>query len=331
MRTPALLLPLLVLPLACGRLSAIDRVDDAGGEGPVTDGAALLDVSAAAVDGVAPFHDAGGPPEASPAADGAPVGDALDALARVCLLAASCGAGMSPPQAIDASACTATVAAALPDDPVAARLFGCAASRSCAELGACVGTERILLHAYSPQSQCQGSSIVAPDGSTYDCAVVGLTCVKETLGERAYCAASACGPTTSPTCNGDRVEQCVDDIPSSRRCAGGTCSAGQCVGAGPACDPVHTPDTCSGSSRVSCVGGRLAALDCATEPIRSQCASGACTHPASSHAPCLTGNSSCSGDDVVLCVDGEERRVSCPGIGFSSCTPAAGSQEVRCR
>jgi hypothetical protein len=312
---------LLLLCVGCGRAGL-----DAGELAPTPE---------PEVDAAHPETDAAAPLDAAIDAARTDASDAatnpLDLLARVCTLAASCGATMTPPQPLEPSNCTEMIATHVPDDPVAARFFGCAGARTCSALLACLGSELLLLQIYSPNSQCQGTSIVGPAGQTYDCAPLGLTCVHEGIGERAYCAAKACGPAFTSSCNGDTLERCSDNVFLTSACPGGTCSVDHCVGSGAACDPVHTPGACSGTAATNCVGGQLDTVDCAGQPLRSACSAGQCLAPADGGPACLSGNSMCMGTDAIICTASQWRTVSCPELGFQSCVRDPNSSLVSCR
>jgi hypothetical protein len=251
-------------------------------------------------------------------------------VARLCAIAASCGAAMNPPQALSASQCTGTVVAGVPDDPVTTRFQACAGATSCAALRACLQNDLLLLQTFAPNAACSGTAIVAA-GRTYDCAGLGLVCVHELIGERAYCAAAACGPMFTSSCAGDTLERCTDNIRETTDCAaaGATCAAGQCVGAGAACDPSRSGN-CAGTVATSCLGGRLATADCARQPLRTRCDGGRCVLPATAR-PCLVGNSMCSGTSAVICAAGEWQTVDCRALGFAGCAALGATNEVACR
>src|SRR5258708_3401409 len=80
-------------------------------------------------------------------------------VARLCVLAASCGAAMNAPRQLSASQCTATVIAGLPDDPVTTRFYSCAGATSCDALRTCLENDLLLLKTFSPNSDCDGTSI----------------------------------------------------------------------------------------------------------------------------------------------------------------------------
>jgi hypothetical protein len=266
------------------------------------------------------------------ATGGAP---SLAGVARLCTLAASCGAQLSSPIVLSASACSSTVLEAWPEDPVTAHFVACAGATSCASLFACLGSDLILLKRFSPGSLCQGDFIAA-DGHRYDCRAVGLTCVHEIIGERAYCALRACGATATVSCRGTVLERCNDNVYSEVDCAasGATCAGGQCVGAGAACDPVRTPGTCAGSVSRVCVNGGLAVYDCSRELLRTECVNGMCEYPIGAGGDCLIGNSMCDGSNAIVCAGpggGSWRTVDCRALGFNGCVLPTNSSEVICR
>lgn len=257
-----------------------------------------------------------------------------DDFARLCTLAASCGARLVPAATISASQCTSTLYDAWPDDPVTAHFVSCAGAGDCAALFACLGSDLLLLKKFSPNSQCQGNSIVR-EGHHYDCGAVGLTCVKELIGERAYCAKKACGEMFTMTCKGDTIERCSDNVFDTIDCArsGATCSQGQCVGAGAVCDSLHTPASCAGPVLTTCLNGRLAKQDCSREPLRTQCNGGQCGYP-QGNIDCLIGNAMCMGTSAVICAGpggGTWRAIDCRTLGFQTCGHPANSSEVICQ
>jgi hypothetical protein len=272
-----------------------------------------------------------GEPDGGTGADLAPV-YGVGEVARLCLLAASCGAGMSPPQALSASNCTATVIGGVPDDRVATRFYRCAGATRCDALVGCLGSDLFLLHDFSPNSGCSGSSIVVA-GRSYDCAGVGLTCAAEIIGERAYCADAVCGAMFTTSCSGDTLQRCDDNVLSTTDCnaVGASCVGGQCVGRGDACDPQRTDGSCSGTQATVCVGGRLATQDCARQPLRTQCLNGQCNVPPM-NGDCLIGNASCNGTSAVICAgSGGWQTIDCRVLGFQGCGVLAGTGEVICR
>jgi hypothetical protein len=190
---------------------------------------------------------------------------------------------------------------------------------------------------------------VLPSGQTLgdDCRSAGLVCEED--GEGASCGTAPCDESnTKATCNGDDIVTCeVGGALRSEPCSlyvatgctgdgsgGTTCEtrvaetcavvngSAVCVGTGDACDETSFHNRCSGTSIVSCTGGKTATFDCTTED-----ANATCQVTSNGSAQCVGTGSQC--DDttpetcekgvITYCSWGTRMTVDCTQYGLAGC------------
>ncbi|MBI4700404.1 MAG: hypothetical protein HY744_04425 [Deltaproteobacteria bacterium] len=296
---------------------------------------------------------AGGGPDAGPggaAPDGGPVDGGsldLDAIARACVIAASCaehgpGPGIPWP-AFTPSACIDAFGRLgwhyggpgwLPDPALAQRLVGCATGADCGAFQACFGGGWVDLSRCREGGFCQGNTMVSsePAGPSYQCEALGATCADLWSGAiRACCNAEPCDAPTEIACSGTVASWCggwgervdFDCGPGGGLCQPGPIAPGSpCSGTGAPCvydDAV----TCAGSVATYCLGGALASVACAATWSRTACALGdppdlPC-RPAGFECDPSGFSGACENTDVVVCADGYLVSVSCTELGFDYC------------
>jgi hypothetical protein len=179
---------------------------------------------------------------------------------------------------------------------------------------------------------------------TEDCAAVGMVC--DALAGCSEAPATACVSDTfqaacAPT---GRPEACSnefagDAILLQSECGklGLTCTGGQCVGPGDACQSGAAGSEgeltllglgCAGTRLDACVGGHEQMVDCTEQGPGFSCQSFAGSFFCGLASECLpgdeagspTGNRCEDMRTVVLCNAGRIDRVDCQSLGFSACS-----------
>jgi hypothetical protein len=280
---------------------------------------------------------------------------------RACAIAASClDGGQGDWPAASASRCIDSFGgldfpqggyAFGPSSELAQQLLACAAKVSkpaqlvdCGAFRACYGGSWFYptLSYCREGGYCKGSVMVGgyPSGPTYDCAVLGASCVALPTGaQNACCAKQGCGGSSQVTCAGTKGTGCVlgvafsfDCGPSGRVCT--TDPAGYlCAGTGAACPASHKT-SCAGSLATYCSAGKLATMGCAANAFRSACV-------AAGYQPCGPSGKECSpesfkgecapgGKTMAVCLDGRRTPVDCGALGFELCYPASDKGAARC-
>lgn len=187
---------------------------------------------------------------------------------------------------------------------------------------------------------CDGETAVRCDRVTSqlsrsDCATLGLTCAKDSLGN-AQCSLGPCDETTGDTasrCDGQSLVRCdrslwifEDCDTMGLRClsdADGT----RCAGSGGSC-PAGASRRCDGDTLDACIGGHQARIDCSSDALEGWTCGGtgdgsdcqpAGTECASDPILGSTLDESCEGTSLTYCRDGVVSRLSCTELGFTSC------------
>lgn len=284
--------------------------------------------------------------------------DYVGRVAGACTVAASCSTAQAGSTAVfSANACIGWFAELdfatsgfnnTKSRQLAERLLDCAAAHGadCKAFHACFGGDFVSLDYCHMGSQCQGNALVDSFGplassARFDCTSLGAgaRCVDLPTGAPRAC----CGfdPPQSPCqsrCNGDSGSFCLFDVmlpidcgPSGRRCL--VEGSSFCVGEGNDC-PDNLPTSCAGRVAHYCSGGKLARVDCGKRPLGSACVGGD-----SYFGPCGAAGLECKaedvgrcadGDQLVVCVDGTQQRVSCKALGFEVCFSSLGARPARC-
>ncbi len=183
--------------------------------------------------------------------------------------------------------------------------------------------------------------------TSFDCATINLDCLDGScvLGT---CETSKCDDTTLVTCDEMNIRH-------EYRCGslGLACGFGdnalQCTGTGTQCSTTAISPYCTGSILTWCLGGKLAALDCATiTDTRRTCQQAWLDNNASitasdiltlwldkvcapAYAECEEGVSTCDDTYVLFCRDGIYEGFECLDYGFESCRkPGADYTEASC-
>jgi len=222
-----------------------------------------------------------------------------------------------PPSLVNA------VNAAVPDCGGVARALGDGSACSSSVADRCAGGSLVTCRwGFQMTIDCGANGMVCSDGSTGGGGAGGATCG---FGD---CAPSQegltyCADLWMVRCTNGRLVPALDCGTYGVPCVG-PAGSGVCQGGNrPACLP--TPDTCSGSSVVSCLGGRVAGLDCSNvyDP------SFTCVAPASGPVFCAAGTAcdathvdTCTGskgDRVDYCAGGAEGVYACRNAGYSGC------------
>ncbi len=266
------------------------------------------------------------------AGDGA--GPYVDQVIRACVVAASCGGG-SASGCIDDFAKLGWPQFGLftgSSRALAERLLKCTQGEvHCSTFTACFGGPWVSLSLCREGGHCEGSRIVGKSNLSFDCGVLGWYCVGLTTGaERACCSQSpglcAGGSGCSSATAGST---CQFNVDFNYECgAGQVCTTDNdllCAGTGDSCQVGAYP-TCQGGTTTYCAAGHLATHDCTQSPLRSACAatsaSPLCVPAGSECGPEFAGE--CQNLDLIVCVDGHRRAVSCKALGFEACLSGAG-------
>ncbi len=189
-------------------------------------------------------------------------------------------------------------------------------------------------------------------GYVPDCAVVGCAASAPDCPELANClagqAVGACPADTISTCDGTRVVSCRDGaLQPLGDCGllGGTCET-ETVSGGRAlasCDVPGNPTGGSFSAATWCdrdalvmsVGGESVRIDCGAAIPGTVCRDvryagefpgAVCGYPAPTCSEYLSESIGCAGDEALLCVGGQPRRIDCVAAGYAGCVEGRGCQ-----
>jgi hypothetical protein len=220
------------------------------------------------------------------------------------------------------------------DSELMQRMVSCAAAHggSCDAFHACYGGNWVRVD-ICRAGICEGSRMVDQlDPTVYlDCASFGGTCVfnadmKRACCRRKPCASTVCHSKTRGTrCTGFDLDASLefDCAATGLVCVPGLDSG--CAGGGPSCAPDTVPAQCLDATKVRwCAAGHEVTFDCASHAFFQ-----ACIDPGDAPPPPLCSpagkecqwseENTCQGDDLVVCVDGYRRTVSCKQLGFGTC------------
>lgn len=267
--------------------------------------------------------------------------DHLEAVLEACAIATSC-AEPGPPSgvwyAFTPSVCVDAFGELgrpqmpyVSDPDVANLLVDCAHTSDCAAFRKCYGGGWVSLSRCREGGYCPGQTTLMTGGggqATFDCAALGTSCVDLWSNALRACCEEPCAGGTDVACKGDVASYCGgwgERVELDCGLDGRTCQndmSEPCVGKGAPCSAGQKV-SCAGSVARYCSGGRLSTYDCKHSWSRTACADGAY-----SYAPCRAAGTDCDpstyvgecqGDQLMVCVDGRLRGVSCNALGFDAC------------
>jgi hypothetical protein len=133
------------------------------------------------------------------------------------------------------------------------------------------------------RTQCEGSEAQVCEGQGFwlaDCGRLGLSCVVPPDGGGAECWGPGSCDGGTPTCDGNVVIACSEDVPVREDCSQNPtfqrCQAGACVETGNQCTVATNQASCDGTKVKLCQDGFFREVDCVPLGF-SGCQGGACT------------------------------------------------------
>lgn len=165
---------------------------------------------------------------------------------------------------------------------------------------------------------------------TIRCGDLGLSCVKSSEEEHAFCGLPESQYTDQVivTCDGDTAKMHYDDVSilidcslKGSKCNPGTHPVGEgvdpCIGTGASCDELSFTNRCDGNTLTVCIADKESSIDCESYDLSCrQTASSRCNFKG-----CLAADytEQCDGGTITYCGPEGEAKLSCKELGFSGC------------